>query len=102
MIFPPHAGRYACIIQTNEIPYIQWQNIVIKQRPTITVGDPNRVFSCEDNTVQLRCSVDAGYSIEWVLNEAVQASGCTYKLSVQVTCHLNIRKKSSVLLTCFL
>ncbi|XP_077076292.1 adhesion G protein-coupled receptor F5-like isoform X2 [Siphateles boraxobius] len=68
------SGQYSCIIQTNTIPYIQWQNIVIKQRPTIIVGDNSRVISCED-TVQLRCSVDAGYSIEWVLNETVQDSG---------------------------
>ncbi|XP_048063223.1 adhesion G protein-coupled receptor F5-like [Megalobrama amblycephala] len=67
------SGRYSCIIQTNTIPYIQWQNIIIR-RPTIIVGDENRVFPCKDSTVQLRCSVDAGYNVEWVLNGAVQTS----------------------------
>ncbi|XP_067273079.1 adhesion G protein-coupled receptor F4-like [Pseudorasbora parva] len=68
------SGRYSCIIQLSTIPYIQWQNIVIKQRPTIIVGNNYRVFPCNDSTVQLRCSVDAGYNVEWVLNEAVQTS----------------------------
>ncbi|XP_051730453.1 uncharacterized protein LOC127502040 isoform X7 [Ctenopharyngodon idella] len=68
------SGQYSCIIQTNTIPYIQWQNIIIKQRPTIIVGDTYRVFQCVNSTVQLRCSVDAGYNVEWVLNDAVQTS----------------------------
>ncbi|KAK7133725.1 hypothetical protein R3I94_015551 [Phoxinus phoxinus] len=69
------SGRYSCIIQTDTIPYIQWQNIAIKKRPNIIVGDEYRVFPCESNIVQLRCSVDAGYNIEWVLNGTVQSSG---------------------------
>ncbi|XP_067273927.1 adhesion G protein-coupled receptor F4-like [Pseudorasbora parva] len=68
------SGRYSCIIQLSTIPYIQWQNIVIKQRPTIIVGNNYRVFPCNNSTVQMRCSVDAGYNVEWVLNEAVQTS----------------------------
>ncbi|XP_048063233.1 adhesion G-protein coupled receptor F1-like [Megalobrama amblycephala] len=68
-------GRYSCLIQSSTVPYIQWQNIIIKQRPTIIVGDENRVFPCDGSTVQLRCSVEIGYNLEWVLNGAVQTSG---------------------------
>ncbi|KAK9956688.1 hypothetical protein ABG768_014404, partial [Culter alburnus] len=71
------SGRYSCIMQTNTIPYIQWQNIIINQRPTIIVGDEYRVFPCDGSTVQLRCSVVAGYNVEWVLNDTVQTSGCS-------------------------
>ncbi|XP_048063232.1 adhesion G protein-coupled receptor F4-like isoform X2 [Megalobrama amblycephala] len=68
------SGRYSCIIQTDTVPYIKWQNIIINQRPTIFVGDEYHVSPCKDSTVQLRCSVDAGYNVEWVLNGAVQTS----------------------------
>ncbi|KAL1253902.1 hypothetical protein QQF64_016131 [Cirrhinus molitorella] len=69
------SGRYSCIIQRNTIPHIQWQNIVIKQRPSIIVGDKYRVFPCDGSSFQLKCSVDAGYHIEWVVGGTVLISG---------------------------
>ncbi|XP_073667584.1 adhesion G-protein coupled receptor F1-like [Paramisgurnus dabryanus] len=70
-----HSGRYSCILQTNSLPYIQWQNIVIEQEPSIIVGDNEQVYPCEDKTVQLTCCVNGDYSVEWVLNGIVQTSG---------------------------
>ncbi|XP_058612379.1 adhesion G-protein coupled receptor F1-like isoform X1 [Onychostoma macrolepis] len=69
------SGRYSCIIQRNTIPYIQWQNIVIKQRPSIIVGEKYRVFPCDGSSFQLKCSVDVGYNIEWVVGGKVLISG---------------------------
>ncbi|XP_073712332.1 adhesion G-protein coupled receptor F1-like [Misgurnus anguillicaudatus] len=57
------SGRYSCIINRSPIPYIQWQDIVIEQRPKIEV-DADRVFECKDQTVQIKCCA-ALYSIEW-------------------------------------
>ncbi|XP_073708873.1 uncharacterized protein [Garra rufa] len=68
------SGRYSCIIQRNTIPYIQWQNIIIKQRPNIIVGENSRVFPCDGSSFQLKCTVDFGYSIEWVVGGKTQIS----------------------------
>ncbi|XP_073712330.1 adhesion G protein-coupled receptor F4-like isoform X2 [Misgurnus anguillicaudatus] len=57
------SGRYSCVIKRNNISYIQWQDIVIEQRPKIEV-DADRVFECKDQTVQIKCCA-ALYSIEW-------------------------------------
>uniref|UniRef100_A0A8C2FJB8 Uncharacterized protein n=1 Tax=Cyprinus carpio TaxID=7962 RepID=A0A8C2FJB8_CYPCA len=54
-------------MQKNTIPYIQWQNIIIKRRPSIIVGENDRVFPCDGSSFQLICSVDVGYNLEWVL-----------------------------------
>ncbi|XP_051581288.1 adhesion G protein-coupled receptor F5-like [Myxocyprinus asiaticus] len=67
-------GRYSCIIQRNSIPYIQWQKIVIEQLPTINVGENKRIFPCNGKPVLLKCCVNAGYKIEWVLDGVVQPS----------------------------
>ncbi|XP_065124439.2 adhesion G protein-coupled receptor F4-like [Paramisgurnus dabryanus] len=69
------SGRYSCIIQTNSLPYIQWQNIVIEQEPIIIVGNNEQVYPCKEKTVKLTCCVNGDYSIEWVLNGTVQTSG---------------------------
>ncbi|XP_043074540.1 adhesion G protein-coupled receptor F5-like isoform X2 [Puntigrus tetrazona] len=69
------SGRYSCIIQRNTIPYIQWQKIIIKQRPSIIVGDRIRTFSCSASSFQLKCSVDAGYNIEWLVGTEEHISG---------------------------
>ncbi|XP_073712331.1 adhesion G protein-coupled receptor F4-like [Misgurnus anguillicaudatus] len=69
------SGRYSCILQTNSLPYIQWQNIVIEQEPSIIVGNNEQVYPCEDKIVELTCCVNGDYSIEWVLNGTVQSSG---------------------------
>uniref|UniRef100_A0A9J7ZN90 Adhesion G protein-coupled receptor F8 n=1 Tax=Cyprinus carpio carpio TaxID=630221 RepID=A0A9J7ZN90_CYPCA len=69
------SGQYSCIIQRNTIPYIQWQNIIIKQSPSIIVGDKYRVFPCDGSSFQLKCSVDVGFNLEWVLGGTVQISG---------------------------
>ncbi|XP_059355275.1 adhesion G protein-coupled receptor F5-like, partial [Carassius carassius] len=70
-----YSGRYSCIIQRNTIPYILWQNIIIKQRPRIIVGENQRVFPCDGSSFQLKCSVDVGYNLEWVLDGTVKISG---------------------------
>uniref|UniRef100_A0A8C1HX94 Ig-like domain-containing protein n=1 Tax=Cyprinus carpio carpio TaxID=630221 RepID=A0A8C1HX94_CYPCA len=70
-----YSGRYSCIMQKNTIPYIQWQNIIIKRRPSIIVGENDRVFPCDGSSFQLICSVDVGYNLEWVLGGTVQISG---------------------------
>ncbi|XP_073672430.1 uncharacterized protein [Paramisgurnus dabryanus] len=57
------SGRYSCTINRNTIPYIQWQDIVIEQRPRIEV-DADRVFECKDQIVRIKCCA-ALYSIEW-------------------------------------
>ncbi|XP_073711483.1 adhesion G protein-coupled receptor F4, partial [Misgurnus anguillicaudatus] len=57
------SGRYSCIIKRNPMPYIQWQDVVIEQRPKIEV-DADRVFECKDQTVPIKCCA-ALYSIEW-------------------------------------
>ncbi|XP_056619642.1 adhesion G protein-coupled receptor F4-like [Triplophysa dalaica] len=92
-------GRYSCITQTSFIPYIQWQNIVIEQQPRITVGEDKRVFPCDGRTVQLTCYVNAGYSVEWVLNGIVQASEIG---SDFITVNHTIKKEScgEVIYTC--
>ncbi|KAL1253904.1 hypothetical protein QQF64_016133, partial [Cirrhinus molitorella] len=69
------SARYSCIMQKNTIPYIQWQSIVIKQRPSIIVGENYRVLPCDGSSVQLKCSVDVGYNLEWVLGGTVQIAG---------------------------
>ncbi|XP_050995053.1 adhesion G protein-coupled receptor F5-like isoform X4 [Labeo rohita] len=69
------SAQYSCIMQKNAIPYIQWQNIVIKQRPSIIVGEKYRVFPCDGSSFQLKCSVDVGYNLEWVLDGTVQIAG---------------------------
>nr|XP_055042513.1 adhesion G-protein coupled receptor F1-like [Misgurnus anguillicaudatus] len=82
------SGRYSCIIQTNSLPYIWWQNIFIEQEPSIMVGDNEQVYSCEDQTVQLKCCVNGDYSIEWVSQSNVQipGSGCiTVNHTIQKT-----------------
>ncbi|XDV41530.1 hypothetical protein PO909_010390 [Leuciscus waleckii] len=76
------SGRYSCI-QNSALPYIEWQNIVIKQSPNINVGEKFQYFPCEDSTVKLRCSVDAGYGIEWVQNSKVQGSDITVDYATQ-------------------
>ncbi|XP_056336591.1 adhesion G protein-coupled receptor F4 [Danio aesculapii] len=68
------SGQYSCFIERTTIPYIQWQNIVIKQRPTINVGNDYRLLPCDGSSFLLKCSVDAGYNIEWVQGETVQDS----------------------------
>ncbi|XP_073789632.1 adhesion G protein-coupled receptor F4-like isoform X2 [Danio rerio] len=68
------SGQYSCFIERTTIPYIQWQNIVIKQRPNINVGNDYRVLPCDGSSFLLKCSVDAGYNIEWVQGETVQDS----------------------------
>lgn len=83
-VFFSLVGRYSCIMQTSSIPYIQWQDIVIEQEPSISVGDSKRVFPCDGRTVQLTCSVNAGYSVEWVLNGIVQNSGYTNTLVINI------------------
>ncbi|XP_016322997.1 uncharacterized protein LOC107673702 [Sinocyclocheilus anshuiensis] len=69
------SGQYSCIIQRNTIPYIQWQNIVIKQCPSIIVGDKYRVFPFDGSSFQLKCSIDVSYLIEWVIGGTVLISG---------------------------
>ncbi|XP_026088661.1 adhesion G-protein coupled receptor F1-like isoform X2 [Carassius auratus] len=69
------SGQYSCITQRNTIPYIQWQNIIINQRPSIIVGDNYRVFPCDGSSFQLKCSVDVGFNLEWVLDGTVKISG---------------------------
>ncbi|XP_073712333.1 adhesion G-protein coupled receptor F1-like [Misgurnus anguillicaudatus] len=59
------SGRYSCIINRNPMPYIQWQDVVIEQRPKIEV-DADRVFECKDQTVPIKCCA-ALYSIKWDL-----------------------------------
>ncbi|XP_058610952.1 adhesion G protein-coupled receptor F5-like [Onychostoma macrolepis] len=68
------SGRYSCIIQGN-VPYIQWQNIAIKKRPNIIVGEKDHYFLCDGSSFQLKCSVNVGYNIEWVLGENVLMQG---------------------------
>uniref|UniRef100_A0A672NCZ9 Uncharacterized protein n=1 Tax=Sinocyclocheilus grahami TaxID=75366 RepID=A0A672NCZ9_SINGR len=51
------------------------QNIIIKRRPSIIVGEKDRVFPCDVSSFQLICSVDDGYSLEWVVGGTVQISG---------------------------
>ncbi|XP_026146675.1 adhesion G protein-coupled receptor F5-like [Carassius auratus] len=68
------SGRYSCIIQGN-VPYVQWQNIAIKKRPIINVGEKDHYFLCDGSIFQLKCSVDVGYNIEWVQGEKVLVSG---------------------------
>ncbi|XP_056615270.1 adhesion G protein-coupled receptor F5-like [Triplophysa dalaica] len=61
-------GIYSCIIQrsTIQIPYVQWQKIVIEQRPNIIVDKSEIRLPCtdQDQTVTLRCCAQH-YSIEW-------------------------------------
>ncbi|KTF74039.1 hypothetical protein cypCar_00037253 [Cyprinus carpio] len=68
------SGRYSCIIQGN-VTYVQWQNIAIKKRPSINVGEKDHYIFCDGSSLQLKCSVDVGYNIEWILGEEVLMSG---------------------------
>ncbi|XP_016149251.1 adhesion G protein-coupled receptor F4-like [Sinocyclocheilus grahami] len=56
-------GRYTCIIDRT-IPYIQWQDIVIEPLPNIIVGQNERKFQCEDQTISLKCCEEKN-SVEW-------------------------------------
>ncbi|KAL1253903.1 hypothetical protein QQF64_016132 [Cirrhinus molitorella] len=84
------SGRYSCIIQGN-VPYIQWQNIVIKKRPNIIVGQNVFFFPCDGSKFQLKCSVDVGYDVEWVLGEKVLDSEL---VSGSITYKNNMKKEN--------
>ncbi|XP_057209817.1 adhesion G-protein coupled receptor F1-like [Triplophysa rosa] len=60
------SGRYSCIIQrsTINIPYVQWQKIVIEPRPNIIVDKTEIKLPCTDQTVTFRCCAE-DYPIEW-------------------------------------
>ncbi|KAF4094625.1 hypothetical protein G5714_024602 [Onychostoma macrolepis] len=57
-------GRYACVID-RDLPYIQWQDIVIEPLPNIIVGEDKRTFQCTEKTVELTCCATK-YDIEWI------------------------------------
>ncbi|XP_067273929.1 adhesion G-protein coupled receptor F1-like [Pseudorasbora parva] len=56
-------GRYACVIK-RDIPYIQWEDIVIEPLPNIIAGRSMRWYQCMDQTVQLTCC-ETKYDVEW-------------------------------------
>ncbi|XP_067273076.1 uncharacterized protein [Pseudorasbora parva] len=56
-------GRYACVIQ-RDIPYIQWEDIVIQSLPKIIAGISMRRFQCMNQTVDLTCC-ETKYDVEW-------------------------------------
>ncbi|XP_067273924.1 adhesion G protein-coupled receptor F5-like [Pseudorasbora parva] len=56
-------GTYACVIK-RDIPYIQWEDIVIEPLPNIIAGISMRRFQCMNQTVQLTCC-ETKYDVEW-------------------------------------
>ncbi|TRY81997.1 hypothetical protein DNTS_021851, partial [Danionella cerebrum] len=95
------SGRYSCISQKGTIPYIQWQEITVEQRPTITVGTSSLNFLCNlNNTFQLKCSVDAGYDVEWVLDGQVQTAVSGYDGSITLSYTLYSADEVSKIFTC--
>lgn len=75
-------GRYSCIIERDTIPYIQWQTIILEERPNIIVGKNEIKFQCVDKLVSLTCC-EAKYDVEWSgftsKYDEVTPQGCTYK-----------------------
>ncbi len=73
------AGRYACVID-RDVPYIQWQDIVIEPLPNIIVGKNLRKFQCMEQTVELTCCATK-YDVEWTLTtsaDQVTSPGCHF------------------------
>ncbi|XP_056621089.1 adhesion G protein-coupled receptor F5-like isoform X2 [Triplophysa dalaica] len=69
------SGRYSCIIHTNSVPYVQWEEINIKQQPRINVSESEQNFVCDGSTIQLKCCVNANYNVDWFLNGKMKETG---------------------------
>ncbi len=78
------AGRYSCIIDRDTIPYIQWQTIILEERPNILLSTNELKFQCEDKLVLLTCC-EKKYDVEWIpipSGDEVTPQGHTYRLYI--------------------